>query len=113
MALLALQVSNNELTTSFVTQYTVPASKTLRIMEIHLCNTTGAAANVTMCLPESGETADDATPNANAIMKGFDVPPGLPVALAMNTFLNAGDFISAKASVAGVCCIISGLLEDV
>ena len=62
MALTALQLSNNELTTSFVTQYTVPASSTLRLMETVFCNTSGVARTVTVCFPESGESADEATP---------------------------------------------------
>ena len=111
MALTALQLANNELTTSFVTQYTVPVTSTLRLMEILLCNTSGVARTVTICLPESGETADEATPNANAIMKAFDLPIGLPIALTFNTFLNTGDFISAKASGDGVVLVASGLLE--
>ena len=111
MALLALQLSNTELTTSFVTQYTVGSGKTRRLMEIILCHTSGATRTVTVCFVESGDSADEATPDANAIMKAFDLPAGLPVPLAFNTFFNAGDFISAKASGDGVVFIASGLEE--
>ncbi len=111
MSLLALQLANTELTTSFATQYTVGVGKTTRLMETVFCNTSGATRTVTMCFVESGDSADEATPGANAVMKEFDLPAGLPVALTWNTFFNAGDLISAKASGDGVVLIASGIEE--
>lgn len=111
MALTPLQLQNAELTTSFVTQYTVPALTKCRLTEILMCNTSGATRTVTICIVESGDTADETTPNVNAIAKGFDLPQGVPVALTFNTWLDAGDFISAKASDTGVTFIASGIEE--
>jgi len=111
LALPALQPTIHDLPTSFVTQYSAPADTTTRLMETILGNTSGATRTVTICFVEVGDIADEATPNANAIAKDFDLPPGLPVPLAFNTFFNAGDFISAKASGDGVVFIASGLEE--
>lgn len=112
MAFTAKNLVNNELTTGFVTQYTVPSATVTRVTEIIACNCAGAARTITLCMVEVGESADDgAGAGTNAIMKAFNLPAGVPIALPMNTFLEAGDFISAKASGADVTLIISGI-ED-
>ena len=111
MALTPKQLVNVELTTSFVTMYTVPADTKTRLTEILLCNTAGADRTVTVCVVESGDSATESTPNANAIMKAFSLPQGLPIALPFNTWLETGDLISAKASGTGVVFIASGIEE--
>lgn len=112
MAFTAKSLVNNELITSFATQYTVPSATVTRMTEIIACNCSGAGRTITLCLVEVGETADDgAGSGTNAIMKEFNLPPGVPMTFPQNTFLGAGDFISAKASGADVTLIISGI-ED-
>lgn len=112
MAFTAKNLVNNELTASFVTQYTVPALTVTRVTEIIACNNAGATRTITLCFVETGETADDgAGAGTNAIMKAFNLPAGVPIIIPMNSFLEAGDFISAKASGVDVTLHISGI-ED-
>ena len=113
MALTLKQLVNNELTTGFVTQYTVGASKKARVTEIILCNCAGVARTATICFVENGDSADDgAGAGTNAIMKAFDLPQGVPMVFPMNSFLETGDLISAKASGVDVTLIISGIEES-
>ena len=112
MAFTPKNLVNNELTTSFVTQYTVPTATVTRVTEIIACNCAGATRTITLCYIETGESADDgAGAGTNAIMKEFNLPAGVPITLPLNSFLEAGDFISAKASGADVTLHISGI-ED-
>lgn len=112
MALTAKNLVNNELTTSFVTQYTVPGATKTRVTEVIVTNCAGAARTITLALVESGDSADDgAGAGVNCIMDLFDLPQGVPMIFPMNSWLETGDFISAKASGADVFLHVSGLEE--
>lgn len=112
MALTAKNLVNNELTTSFVTQYTVPASTKTRVTEILVCNAAGATRTISLGFVESGDTIDDgAGAGVNVIMDAFDLPQGIPMVFPMNSWLETGDLISAKASGADVFLHVSGLEE--
>ncbi len=112
MALTAKQLVNAELPTSNGTLYTVPASTKARVTEIWLCNASGAARTATLHYVESGDSADTgAGSGVNTIMKTFDLPQGVPIALPCNSWLEAGDTIQGLASGADVAVFISGLEE--
>lgn len=110
-ALTAKQLVNTELPVSTpTTVYTVPANTTTRVTEILLSNNSGAARVVNIWHVETGGTAGDDNEITGG---GFSVPQGLPVPLAFNTFLEAGDFIRVDCDGADVALIISGIEEDV
>lgn len=57
--------------TNVATLYTVPASTTLEIGSITICNTTATAATCRVFIGASGETADETT----AILYDYSIPP--------------------------------------
>ena len=78
--------------------YTVPSGKTTQVMTIILVNDTTTAATGTLWLvPTSGTAGDD-----NILTKAIDVPnDGTPLILEFDgVFLNTGDSIKGKASIA-------------
>lgn len=106
------QLVNAELPTSNGTLYTVPAVTKTRITEIWLCNAAGAARTATLHYVESGDSADTgAGAGVNTIMEAFDLPQGVPIIIACNSFVEAGDTIQGLASGADVAVMISGIEE--
>lgn len=96
MALSAKPLSQNQLTASMVTQYTVPASTVTRLTELFITNTDSVAHTVQICLVPSAGSAGA----ANAILWNYSVGANGMVPLGINQFLSAGQFIAALASAA-------------
>lgn len=90
------------------TLYTVPANQTCVLKKLTFSNSTNGALTVSVYLVPSGGSAGD----SNVIKKLRTVGPyeAWEVFEAENHNLNAGDFISAAASGAGIVARGSGLL---
>src|SRR3990170_8095379 len=86
---------NTGMPTSLTTLYTAPAVTKTRLTSMVLCNASGAGRTYRLYLVPSGGSA--ATGNA---IYGFDfsLPPGIPVPIPLNDWLNTGDFIHGIAS---------------
>jgi hypothetical protein len=83
-----------QLTNAFVTEYTVPASTTSIIKEIVICNTGTVVRQFFFSLvPVAG-----AAGAANAEFNSVDMAPNETKQITLSSVMNAGDFISAKAS---------------
>lgn len=94
---------------SVATLYSVPGSPPtdVKVSEILLCNTTDAAATITVhAVPPAG------TPGAaNAILSALIVAPRGTVAVALNLFLTTGGVIAAAQGTAtAITMTISGEL---
>lgn len=108
MALTAKRLDTRAFGTGAVaTHYTAPGSTKCRVTEIWICNNSGASRTVRMHLVPSGGSAA----TSNALMYDFAVPPGVPMPIPCNTWMNTGDFIQGNASGADVSCTISGVEE--
>lgn len=90
------QLSQNQLTASFVTQYTAPAGGTI-LTELAILNTsTTTVRQVSVSVvPNAGAASD-----ANAILKTLDIQPLELKLIQLATVIAASGFLSAKASAA-------------
>lgn len=101
-----VRLSQNQLTTSFVTQYTAPASTKTIVKEIVVCNTTAGPITLDLALvPNAGSAGV-----ANQIISGHSIPASTTVTYTYSQVLATGAFISAKASAAtSLTVTISGV----
>jgi|SRR3990167_2722568 len=107
MALTGKRLDTRVFPTTIATFYTVPGSTKTRITEIIVCNAAAAGRTIRIHFVPSGGSAD----TSNAVAYDWSVPPGIPVPIPLNTWLNTGDLIRGVASAADVSCTISGIEE--
>ena len=85
---------------------TVTAGATAIVKTAVLCNTSAAAATVTLYLVPSG----GATGAATAILNSYSVAAGATVLLDLEQYLEAGDFLAAlQGTAASLTVTISGV----
>jgi len=91
-------------TTSYVNVYTVPASTSIAVTDIDICNTSNAAVNVYVSLvPSAG------SPGAsNALFYQASVPAFSTLQWTGTQGLNAGDSVQVYASTTAITFNISG-----
>lgn len=94
MGVTSQKLSLNQLTTSSVTQYTVPGATTTRLTELLICNTDTVERTITVSLVPSTGSASA----ANRVISALPVPTGATVVFQLNAVMLTGDFISAVAS---------------
>lgn len=94
---IAKKLARGSLTTSAVTQYTVPASTTAVVTNIVVTNTTAAAVTATITLA-GVDVLSGASVSANGIL-----------AIDLKQVLNATETITALASAVGLRLHISGM----
>lgn len=100
------QLGQAAIGTTLATIYTVPASTTMMIKELAICNTTAAAITVNVFAVPSGGTAG----TGNALIYGYSVGANLPAFFGgLNTVLAAGATIQVSASAAGLTITASGV----
>ena len=89
-------VEGVELTNADVTQYTSPALTKTVIKAANVVNRTAGAVSITVNLVPSG----GAVANANLVISALSIPAGQSYQCPelINQVLEAGDFLSAKAS---------------
>lgn len=91
--------------TTVSTVYTVPASTTVKLASVAICNTTGSSATLTLSVVPSGGTAG----TGNRFMAAYTVRPNDTVIVDSAVYMNAGDFIAALQGTASALTItISG-----
>jgi hypothetical protein len=105
-----IKCSQNQLTASAVTQYTVPGDMVLELTSIWVCNDDTSERTLTLHFVPSGGSAGV----TNKFLDGIPIGPAQTVWIdPEGTKLNDGDFISALASVASqVNLHISGILHS-
>lgn len=96
---------DGEAPTSITTEYTVPGATTTRLTEIWAANNSGATRTLSINIVPSG----GASGNGNLLIPAMDVPIGTPLIIALNSYLDTGDFIRVLASGANVAVKISGM----
>ena len=79
-------LSHGLITNGTDTLYTVPALMTAIVKDIHICNTSAAAATITIWIDPNGTSATD----AEAVFKTFNVPA--------NDFVHWSGFIVMAAA---------------
>lgn len=94
------------LTASLVTQYTVPGSTEAIVKEIILCNTDTVARSVDVHVVPSGGSAA-----ASNQIHADSLQPKQTRILSLNTLLDTGDFVQAKASSASVVSYRMSVIE--
>ena len=92
------------MTTSYVTIYTTPANTRAFVKDIDIVNTTGAAISVYVSLVLVAGTAG----TSNALFYANSIPANTTMQWAGTQILDAGEFISVKASASGCTITISG-----
>lgn len=100
---------SQQLAASETTQYTCPASTSVKVAGAVLTNTTAGTITVSVSLVKSGGTAGA----ANRIMSAFSLPAGDDIILSelIGQYLGPGDFVSAIASAAtSVAFVMSGVV---
>jgi len=92
-----LKLSQNQLTASAVTQYTVPSDMVTEVTSIWISNDDTSERTITLHFVASGGSAGV----TNKFLDAVPVGPGQTLQIeCKGTYLNSGDFISALASVA-------------
>lgn len=101
-----LQLGQAELTTSYTTLYTVPASPTTRtiVKDIDIANTTATTISVYVHLVPYGSAAT----TANALMYAIALAPNTIMQWAGSQVINSNDTIQIKASAVGCTITASG-----
>ena len=102
--LVSQQLANSE-----TTQYTCPASSSVKIGSARLTNTSGGVVTVSISVVKSGGTAG----NANRVLSAYSLAAGDGISLdeLVGAYLGAGDFVSAIASAAtSVSLVMSGVV---
>lgn len=97
---------SGQLSTAAATSvYTVPASKTAKIAQGSVCNTSAASVNVTVELLKSGDTAD----GTHRIISAYPLAAGDTLSLGdylAGALLAEGEAISVTASVANAIDVV-------
>ena len=99
-----LQITQAEMTTSYVTVYTVPVLSRTYVKDIDIMNTTAASINVFVSLVPSGGTAG----TANALIYEMAIPAHTLFQWAGSQIIDADSTIQVKASALGCTINISG-----
>lgn len=92
-------------TTSATSVYTVPASKTAKITQGTVCNTSGSAVTVSVSLLKSGDTAD----GTHAVISGYSLAAGDTLSLKDylgGALLAEGEAVSVTAGTANVLDVV-------
>jgi hypothetical protein len=96
------------ITTSQVTNYTVPASSQDVLKNIDITNTTASAVVVSVNLVPSGGSAT----NANLLFFSISIPGNSVFHWTGTRVMNTGDFISTIAGTTNACVISVDGLES-
>ena len=91
-------------TGSFGTLYAVPSGRQTAIVDIEICNTSGAPATFTVCLVPSGESAGA----ANAVFYNAPIPGNTTVQWTGQQVLFTGGSVQAQASASTVTIKVGG-----
>lgn len=97
-------LTQQALTTSYVSMYTVPANTRTYIKEFDICNTTAGTINVYVSFVLAGGTASA----SNAILYNAPIPAYSTLQWCGAQILNASGTIQAKASAAGCTITVTG-----
>lgn len=92
-------------TTAATTIYTVPSSKTVKIAQGTVCNTSGSTVNVTVSVLKSGDTAD----GTHAVISAYPLAAGDTLALKDylgGAMLAEAEAISVTVSTANVVDVV-------
>lgn len=92
-------------TTAATSVYTVPTSKTVKLAQGTICNTSGSTVNVTVQVLKSGDTAD----GTHSIVSAYPLAAGDTLALKDylgGAFLAEAEAISVTASTANVIDVV-------
>jgi hypothetical protein len=98
------RLAQAELTTSYATIYTAPAETRTYIKNIDICNTTTGTVRFYISFVLKNGTASA----ANAIFYNAPINGTTTVQWTGSDILTPGDFISVKASSAGVTVTVTG-----
>lgn len=91
--------------TSESTLYTVPASTDVKLQSIVLCNTTGAAATVSLSVVTSAGTAGA----TNRVLAAFSVTANDTIVIDSAVDMATGDFLSGLQGTSGAVTVtVSG-----
>jgi hypothetical protein len=90
--------------TSFATLFTAAADTVAQVTDITVCNTAASPATFSVCIVPSGGTAGA----GNALFFDAPIPGNTTVQWTGSQFMQAGGFISAKASATTVSFTIGG-----
>jgi len=99
-----LRLGQAAMTTGYVTLYTAPANTRTFVKDLDIINTTGSIVYIYVSLVPVGGTAG----TSNALLYNNALPAYTTVQWAGSQILNAGDFISVKASAVGCTITVSG-----
>jgi hypothetical protein len=99
-----LKLGQAAMTTGYVTLYTSPANTRTFVKDLDIINTTGAIVYIYVSLVPVGGTPG----TSNALLYNNALPAYTTVQWAGSQILNAGDFISVKASAVGCTITVSG-----
>lgn len=92
-------------TPTLTTVYTVPTLTRTIVKDIDICNTSSVSAlTVTVYLVPSGGAAG----TSNTLVPGITIAPNAMFQWSGSQIINAGDFIQATGSAAGLTINISG-----
>ena len=93
-----------ELTTSYVTIYTVPQLTRTYVKDIDICNTNGSTARFYIHLVPQGKTASV----GNALFYSAPINGNTTVQWTGSEILTPGDLIQVKGSTSGISVTITG-----
>lgn len=99
-----LRLGQAAMTTSYATIYTTPVNTRTFVKDIDIINTTGSIVYIYVSLVPVGGTAG----TSNALFYNNALPAYTTVQWAGSQILDAGGFISVKASAAGCTITVSG-----
>jgi hypothetical protein len=92
-------------TTSATSVYTVPASKTAKVAQGSICNTSGSPVTVTLALLKSGDTAD----GTHQVVAAYSLAGGDTLSLRDyigGAMLGEGESISVTVGTANVIDVV-------
>ena len=99
-----IKLGQAEITTSFTTIYTTPATTRTYVKDINICNTTATSLTVSVCLVPSGGTAG----TGNALFYEWLLYPRDLYRWQGVQIMNEGDTIQVDASTTGATITVSG-----
>ena len=88
------------------TLYSAPASTSVILKEVLICNTSGSPATVSVFLVPGGATQAA----GNALVNNFQVAPNATLVQAMNQIMNSGDELTGQQGTgSAITLTISGV----
>ena len=99
-----IKLGQAEITTSFTTIYTTPATTRTYVKDINICNTTATSLTVSVYLVPSGGTAG----TGNALFYEWLLYPRDLYRWQGVQIMNEGDTIQVDASASGATITVSG-----